>query len=78
MGGRPTTHGDEHMAWVRRHGRRIRPFSTGGNYVNFQMAEDDTALTAAYGKNYQRLQRAKTRYDPDNLFRMNRNIRPQT
>jgi hypothetical protein len=33
---------------------RIRPFSTGGTYVNFLLAEDDTARTAAaYGDNYQ-------------------------
>ena len=45
------------------------------NYVNFQLAEDDSTRTAdAYGTNYQRLQRAKATYDPDNLFRMNRNI----
>ena len=47
------------------------------NYVNFQLAEDDSTRTAdAYGTNYQRLQRAKATYDPDNLFRMNRNIPP--
>jgi FAD/FMN-containing dehydrogenase len=51
--------------------------STGGNYVNFQLAEDDTARTAdAYGKNYERIQRVKTEYDPDNFFRVNRNIPP--
>jgi FAD/FMN-containing dehydrogenase len=51
--------------------------STGGNYVNFQLADDDTArTTAAYGNNYQRLQRVKADYDPDNLFRVNRNIPP--
>jgi FAD/FMN-containing dehydrogenase len=31
---------------------------------------------AAYGSNYQRLQRVKADYDPDNLFRVNRNIPP--
>jgi FAD/FMN-containing dehydrogenase len=67
---------DEHVAWVRESWNRIRPFSTGGNYVNFQLAEDDAARTAAaYGRNYERLQRIKRAYDPDNLFRVNRNIR---
>jgi diguanylate cyclase (GGDEF)-like protein len=48
-----------------------------GNYVNFQLADDDTARTAAaYRGNYQRLQRVKAQYDPDNLFRVNRNILP--
>jgi FAD/FMN-containing dehydrogenase len=68
---------DEHVAWVRAGWQRIRPFSTGGNYVNFQLAEDDTARTTdAYGKNYARLQRVKAEYDPDNVFRVNRNIPP--
>ncbi len=71
------TGSDAHMAWVRDSWETIRPFSTGGNYVNFQLAEDDTARTAdAYGKNLERLQRAKAAYDPHNLFRVNRNIAP--
>jgi FAD/FMN-containing dehydrogenase len=73
----PGAPADPHVAWARAGWERIRPFSTGGNYVNFQLAEDDTGRTAAaYGSNYQRLQRVKTTYDPDNLFRVNRNIPP--
>lgn len=68
---------DEHVAWVRNEWERMRPFSTGGNYVNFQLAEDDSDRTAAaYGKNYGRLAEVKRAYDPGNLFRVNRNIRP--
>jgi hypothetical protein len=55
---------------------RIRPFSTGANYVNFQLAQDDRTRTAACGNNYRRLQRAKATYDPDDRFRINRNIPP--
>jgi FAD/FMN-containing dehydrogenase len=73
----PGAPSEKHVAWVRDAWERIRPFSTGGNYVNFQLAEDDTARTAdAYGDNYQRLQTVKAAYDPDNLFRVNRNIPP--
>jgi FAD/FMN-containing dehydrogenase len=63
-------------AWVRDAGARIRPFSA-GNYVNFQ-TEDEGAdrIRATYGANYERLVRVKRRYDPDNLFRVNRNIAP--
>jgi hypothetical protein len=69
--------GNEHVAWVRTAWERIRPFSTGGNYVNFQLAEDDAGRTqAAYGENYARLRQAKAVYDPENLFRVNRNIPP--
>ena len=68
---------DEHTGWVREAWGRIRPFSTGGNYVNFQLAEDDASRTAsAYRKTYERLQRIKATYDPTNLFRVNRNIPP--
>jgi FAD/FMN-containing dehydrogenase len=71
------TRGDEHVAWVRESWERIRPFSTGGNYVNFQLAEDDAVRTAdAYGRNLDRLRRIKSDYDPGNLFRVNRNISP--
>jgi len=74
----PDAHPDEHIAWVRDAWESIRPFSTGGNYVNFQLAEDDTTRTAnAYGKNYERLQRVKAQCDPHNLFRVNRNIPPK-
>jgi hypothetical protein len=53
------------VAWARDGWEGIRPFSTGGNYVNFQLADDDAARTAAaYGSNYQRLQRIKADYDP--------------
>ena len=68
---------DAHMAWVRDAWQTIRPFSTGGNYVNFQLAEDDNDRTAdAYGTNFERLRSAKSTYDPHNLFRVNRNIPP--
>lgn len=64
--------------WVRDGGKRIQPFSTGGNYINFQTAdEDDDRIRATYGANYDRLVEVKHRYDPDNVFRSNRNIRPR-
>jgi FAD/FMN-containing dehydrogenase len=68
---------EEHVAWVRRSWDAIRPFSTGGNYVNFQLADDAPSRTEhAYGANYERLRSVKAAYDPDNLFRVNRNVAP--
>jgi len=68
---------DPHIAWVRGSWEAIRSYSTGGNYVNFQLHDDDDGrLRAAYGANWQRLRRVKARYDPDNFFRVNRNIAP--
>jgi FAD/FMN-containing dehydrogenase/pimeloyl-ACP methyl ester carboxylesterase len=58
---------------------QLQAFGTGGNYVNFQLAEDGPARTAAaYARNYDRLRRVKAAYDPGNLFRVNRNIAPAT
>jgi FAD/FMN-containing dehydrogenase len=69
---------DAHVAWVRQAWKRVRPLSTGGNYLNFQTAdEDEERVRATYGPNFDRLVEAKQTYDPENLFRLNRNIRPQ-
>jgi FAD/FMN-containing dehydrogenase len=67
---------DENRAWVRAAWEAIRPYSTGGNYINFQTYDEpDTRTAEAYRSNFDRLRAAKQRYDPTNLFRVNRNIR---
>jgi FAD/FMN-containing dehydrogenase len=64
--------------WVRSGWERVRPFSTGGNYVNFQTADEgDERVRATYGPRYDRLLRIKETYDPDNVFRSNRNVGPR-
>jgi FAD/FMN-containing dehydrogenase len=69
--------GDANQEWVRNAWRAIKPFSTGGNYVNFQTSDEtDERTVASYRQNYQRLETIKAKYDPANLFRVNRNIRP--
>jgi hypothetical protein len=46
-------------------------------YVNFLMEEGEARIRQAYGpRKYDRLKALKRRYDPDNLFRLNQNIRP--
>jgi FAD/FMN-containing dehydrogenase len=63
--------------WVRAGGDRIRPFGTGRTYVNFQTDDEpDAQVRASYGTNYARLAALKHRYDPENLFRSNRNVTP--
>ena len=62
--------------WIRAGWERIRPFATGGNYVNLKTDDDDQGPADAYGKNFERLRRIKAAYDADNLFRVNRNIPP--
>jgi FAD/FMN-containing dehydrogenase len=69
---------DTFRRWVRAAGQRLRPFSTGGNYVNFQTADEDAArVRESYGANFERLVRIKRAFDPENLFRANRNIDPR-
>ena len=54
------------------------PYSAGGAYVNFMMDEGQERVRATYRENYDRLARVKAQYDPDNVFRVNQNIRPGT
>ncbi|HET8756661.1 MAG TPA: alpha/beta fold hydrolase [Solirubrobacteraceae bacterium] len=68
---------DEYVRWIREAGASMRPFATGGGYVNFQMDDEgDERVRASYGANYDRLAAIKRRYDPGNLFRSNRNVPP--
>ena len=67
---------DEEREWVRNFWSALEPYHTGA-YVNFLMEEGEGRIRQAYGaKKYDRLKELKLRYDPDNLFRLNQNIRP--
>lgn len=71
--------GDAHRQWVRNGWERIRPYSTGGTYINFQTADEgEDRIRETYGPNFKRLVEIKQKYDPENLFRVNRNIPPET
>jgi FAD/FMN-containing dehydrogenase len=68
---------EAYRRWIRDGWARVRPFSTGRTYINFQTADEGDDRTAdAYGTNLERLQRVKAVYDSDNLFCVNRNIPP--
>ncbi|OHC77409.1 MAG: FAD-linked oxidase [Rhodoferax sp. RIFCSPLOWO2_12_FULL_60_11] len=62
--------------WARGFFRDAAPYASGGVYVNFLTDDEPERIKAAYGPGYERLVSAKKKYDPDNLFRMNQNIRP--
>jgi hypothetical protein len=69
---------DGETATVRATAEALRAFSSGGAYLNFFDADEgDERIRAAYGpEKYARLVALKDRYDPDNVFRLNQNIRP--
>ena len=68
------------MDWTRSVWQAMEPFSAGGVYVNYlgTAADEGTdRVKAAYGAaKYDRLAALKKKYDPENLFRLNQNIRP--
>ena len=64
------------IAWARDYFNASTPFASGGVYVNFLTADEGDRVRSAYGPNYDRLALVKRTYDPDNLFRMNQNIKP--
>lgn len=70
------TESERHIAWARGMWEAMRPFSTGGVYVNDLGDEGEERVRAAYGANYSRLVAIKNTYDPGNFFRLNQNIKP--
>ena len=64
------------IAWARGLFTAATPHAAGSVYVNFMPTDENDAVERAYGESYDRLARLKARYDPDNVLRMNQNIRP--
>ncbi len=66
------------IEWTRKFWSDMKQYGHGGLYLNFPGfgEEGEELVRAAYGKNYERLVTLKNKYDPNNLFRMNQNIRP--
>ncbi|MER6349736.1 FAD-binding oxidoreductase [Streptomyces sp. NPDC001595] len=65
------------IGWVRDVRGRVRPWSSGAVYLNFIGDEGADRVSAGLGAgNTARLAELKRRYDPDNVFRFNHNIRP--
>jgi FAD/FMN-containing dehydrogenase len=70
--------GDEaHVTWGRSTMAAIEPFAAAGHYVNDMVETGEAIVRSVYGDaKYERLVDLKRRYDPDNVFRLNQNIRP--
>ena len=55
----------------------MRPDTTGGVYLNFEPDEGEDKVRAGFGaEKYATLAALKAKWDPENLFRLNQNIRP--
>ena len=65
------------IAWVRETFEAMAPFRSAHRYINY-LGDDEgqDEVAAAYGVNYRRLREIKGKYDPDNVFHLNQNIRP--
>ncbi|HEY3065105.1 MAG TPA: FAD-binding oxidoreductase [Methylomirabilota bacterium] len=67
------------VSWVRDAYAAMAPHFTTGRYVNYLNADDmgnDGAIAAAFGPNGKRLREIKRKYDPENVFHLNQNIKP--
>lgn len=62
--------------WARDFFKASAPYASAGAYVNFMTAEESDRIASAYGANYARLVEVKRKYDPDNVFHLNQNIKP--
>ncbi len=71
---------ERQVQWTRNFWQAMRPYATGGTYVNFlSEGEGQERVQAAYGQEkYERLVTLKTKFDPANLFRVNQNIKPES
>jgi hypothetical protein len=64
------------IGWARRTFAALTPYLMDGRYVNFMDGDEEPASTGAYGRTEERLREVKRAWDPDNVFRLNQNIRP--
>jgi len=67
---------DKITSWCKDYWEALHPYSSGGAYSNFMMDEGQERVKASYKQNYDRLSKIKRTYDPNNLFRVNQNIKP--
>ena len=68
---------DKISNWAKDYWAALHLYSAGGAYVNFMMDEGEDRVKATYGNNYDKLAAIKAKYDSNNLFRVNQNIKPK-
>jgi len=65
------------IAWVRGIFNQLRPAMTPGVYVNFMSGDEQDRVPEAYQQRWDRMVAVKSRYDPNNFFRLNQNVPPR-
>ena len=68
---------DKITDWCKDYWSALHPYSSGGAYSNFMMDEGQERVKASYKHNYERLTQIKAKYDPENFFKVNQNIKPK-
>jgi FAD/FMN-containing dehydrogenase len=66
---------ERNVRWARDFWKALQPFA-GGVYVNDLSYDDENRIRSAFGQNYERLAALKKKYDPENFFRLNPNVKP--
>jgi hypothetical protein len=67
---------DANVLWIRKLFAKLKPSMTPGVYVNFMSGDEQDRVPEAYRDRWDRLVAIKTKYDPDNFFRLNQNVPP--
>ena len=67
---------EANIAWTKDSHAALSEHFSGGRWLNYLGDDQDDAISAAYGPNYERLVEVKRRHDPDNVFHLNHNIVP--
>jgi hypothetical protein len=68
---------ERHVGWGRAAWDALTPYTTAGHYVNDLVETGESVVRAIYGDaKYERLVGLKRTYDPDNVFRLNQNVKP--
>lgn len=70
------TKNQANIKWVRDYYDATAPESEQGGYINFMSEDDQGRIKDNYKGNFSRLVEVKRKYDPQNLFHLNQNIKP--
>jgi hypothetical protein len=64
------------VAWIRGIFHKLRPAMKPGVYINFMSGDEQDRVPEAYHERWDRIVAVKSRYDPNNFFRLNQNVPP--